>query len=378
MSETKLKHLDHPEDRVFHGMHGFNHSFLALDSTHNSLLGKTGSTHKVTTKYDGAPSFVAGHHPETGRFFVATKSAFNKNPKLNYSHHDIAKNHEQPGLREKLNAAFTHLPKVLPKTGVFQGDIMYTKKDLHHDDKAYHFKPNTVTYSANKDSDHGKAIGKSKLGVVMHTKYTGKTFADMQADFNLNHKVFKKHSDVHVINPEMDVSKAHYPAEAQKSYLHHMKTAIQHFGAITGGGHAVFGEHHADIATHINDAVKKGHHPSYEDFMKHVHSNGLHKINELKTVAGRAKAKEKHDGKMIVLKAHEHDLRNAFTAHHHMQAAKNILVNALSSHTDLGHSINGKASKPEGFVASHNGVATKLVDRADFSRANLLSKKDWK
>jgi hypothetical protein len=378
MSETKLKHLTHPEDRVFHGKHGFNHSFLALDSVHNSLLGKAGSTHKITTKYDGAPSIVAGHHPETGKFFVATKSAFNKNPKLNYTKADIAKNHESAGLREKLGAALTNLPKVLPKHGVFQGDTMYTKKDVQSDNKAYHFKPNTVTYSANKDSAHGKAISKAKLGVVFHTKYTGKTLADMAADFNVDHKVFKKHADVHMISPEIDASKSHYPSEAQDSYLHHMKTAMHHFGRITDGGHEVLAKHQAHIDTHINDAVKHNEAPSFEGFMKHIHGIHQNKMNELKTVSGRAKAKEAHNSTTLMLKAHEADLRNAFTAHHHMQAAKNVLVNALSTHTDLGHTINGKASKPEGFVASHNGVATKLVDRADFSRANLLSKKDWK
>ena len=66
-----------------------------------------------------SPALVAGHHPETGRFFVASKSAFNKTPKINYTHEDIEKNHgHAPGLMEKLHAALDHLPKIMPARGV--------------------------------------------------------------------------------------------------------------------------------------------------------------------------------------------------------------------------------------------------------------------
>ena len=34
----------------------------------------------VTVKWDGAPAIFAGPHPETGKFFVAKKSLFNKKP----------------------------------------------------------------------------------------------------------------------------------------------------------------------------------------------------------------------------------------------------------------------------------------------------------
>jgi hypothetical protein len=47
-------------------------------------------------KYDGSPSIVFGHHPKNGKFFVATKSAFNKNPKINHTEKDIERNHGQP------------------------------------------------------------------------------------------------------------------------------------------------------------------------------------------------------------------------------------------------------------------------------------------
>lgn len=81
-----------------------------------------------------SPSIVFGHHPKTGKFFVASKSAFNKNPKINYTEKDIDRNHgHAPGLSSKLKSALKHFPKVTPKKGIYQGDLMYTHEDLKHE-----------------------------------------------------------------------------------------------------------------------------------------------------------------------------------------------------------------------------------------------------
>ena len=105
--EDKLKHLEHVEDHVIHSGHkGFGHAFHTLNDVHNNLQGKGGKDTQVTMKYDGSPAVVFGKHPENGKFFVASKSAFNKNPKINHTHEDIQKNHgHAPGLVQKLSAA---------------------------------------------------------------------------------------------------------------------------------------------------------------------------------------------------------------------------------------------------------------------------------
>ena len=66
--------------------------------------------------------------------------------------------------------------------------------------------------------------------------------------------------------------------------------------------------------------------------------------------------------------------KSALDIHHHLQQAKNVLVNALSRNTKYEHSIAGQKAKPEGFVSVRNNRPTKLVDRSEFSRANFLSR----
>lgn len=198
----KLKHLEHPEDNAVLSHQGFTHAFHALHDVHKALKGQKHSSN-ITTKLDGAPSIVFGHHPENGKFFIASKAAFNKNPKLNYSHEDIDQNHgHSPDLAQKLHTAFEHLPKVTPKKGVYQGDFMHSHDRLQHTSTHVKFKPNTITYSLKKDSKEGKNALSSKLGVAIHTKYEGKTLEGMRATPNVDHENFKQHKDVHLISPE--------------------------------------------------------------------------------------------------------------------------------------------------------------------------------
>ena len=64
---------------------------------------------------------------------------------------------------------------------------------------------------------------------------------------------------------------------------------------------------------------------------------------------------------------------NLATGHHHLQSAKNVLVSTLNQHEGgLEHHIDGKRTGPEGFVVNHSGEPTKLVNRAEFAKANLL------
>ena len=84
---AKNTHLEHLEDDIFNsGTAGVTNSINFLKSLRDMLTEGDGqSAMKVTTKWDGAPAIVCGRNPQDGRFFVGTKSVFNKqNPKVVY------------------------------------------------------------------------------------------------------------------------------------------------------------------------------------------------------------------------------------------------------------------------------------------------------
>lgn len=377
---AKLKHIHHAEDRpLFHGEEGFHHAYDALMGAHHHTTQGLQS-HKLTMKYDGSPSVVFGHHPETGKFFVASKSAFNKNPKINYTPEDVDKNHgHAPGLADKLKAALKHFPKVAPKEGVYQGDLMYTHDDLQkHKDGKVSFTPNTITYTAK--GDKADAIKKSKIGVVVHTKYEGDTLSSMHAHHNVSGSEFGQHPDVYHHTADYDASGAKYHPESQANFLQHMSAARQ---AHAEGGNKMYkaismhGGEAGHLGTYINQTIRTGEKPTADGLKEHIAGKYEKIVSKLKTPKAQEAKLAELKGHLDHIKKNQAHYDKALEMHGHLQAAKNELVKSLESNEgSYAHAIGGVASKPEGFVYSHThkGVTepTKLVNRAEFARQNLL------
>ena len=72
---------------------------------------------------------------------------------------------------------------------ILQGDLMYTNdkgSTKFEDGKYITFQPNTILYAVKEDSDLGKRIKKSKMGIVFHTTYSGSTIEGLGAKFGAN------------------------------------------------------------------------------------------------------------------------------------------------------------------------------------------------
>ena len=104
-------HLEHLEDHVLNrGVTGAREAINFLQSLRDMLAGQSQSKVNITTKWDGAPAVICGINPDNKRFFVGTKSVFNKDGKINYTDADIDANHPNPGLNSKLKTALAFLP----------------------------------------------------------------------------------------------------------------------------------------------------------------------------------------------------------------------------------------------------------------------------
>lgn len=372
----KLKHLEHAEDHIIHGGdEGMHHAAENLEDLHNRLTGGQ-AQNKVTTKYDGSPSVVFGVHPETNKFFVASKSAFNKNPKINYTEKDIDANHgHAPGLAAKLKSALAHLPKVMPKEGgVYQGDFLYDKPDLKDEDGKYKFTPNTITYGANKDSNQGRKIAASKMGFVVHTKYSGKDMGDMKAGFDVDHSKFQQDPDVNLVNPEInDTSKVKYTSLLQNQFRKHMNDATNAYRSMEMDTPSSLATHDHLIKPYINSTVRDGTTPNTKDYRKYLETLRDKEVAKLKSPKAQDKKAEQYNAFISHVNDKSGEFDKVFKVHHSMQKAKDTLVQAMGNPTDFEHSVGGKEVKPEGFVSIRNGMPTKLVDRAEFSKNNFAN-----
>src|SRR6056300_131324 len=127
ITEQKNTHMTHIEDKILYGgVNGTRQAIMALRELRDMLAGK----HKgsVSVKWDGAPAIFCGQDPRDGKFFVAKKGIFNKNPKVYKTDAEIEAD-TSGDLADKLKAALKHLP-ALGIEGVVQGDFLYSKEDI--------------------------------------------------------------------------------------------------------------------------------------------------------------------------------------------------------------------------------------------------------
>ena len=136
-----LTHIEHPEDTILTG------DLSALDCM--------GSSGNLSAKIDGSPAVVWGNDPKDGRFFVGTKSVFNKrNPKLMKSYDDIDANYNGE-LNEILTACFRWLPS--RDKSIYQGDFIGFGGSNT-------WTPNTLTYTL-------PTVADEQIIIAPHTEY---------------------------------------------------------------------------------------------------------------------------------------------------------------------------------------------------------------
>jgi len=398
ITEEKLTHLEHVEDAIFDfGVDGAKQALQILDDVAHSLEGHSKRAVNIQAKVDGAPAIIAGYDPENGKFFVGSKSIFNKTPKINYTNADIDKNHSG-GLADKLKVALKEFPKMKMK-GIFQGDFMFTPEDLKKetiDGESYlTFTPNTITYAVPMGSDLQKTISKAKAGVIWHTTYTGDTIADLSANFNISLSNFTKQSSVWFTDTTFrDTSGTSTMTKKEMTTIKKLlANAHKELGLLdrTSMG-KLFGKTSLSklVKVYINAQVRQGQkftkkQEAVGTFIDFVTSDYKKKIDKLKSEKGKEKKqkeldgflKELRSGKMAGTFAHALEWHNAVVDIKMMIVKKLETVNSIPAFikTTTGYKVTG----PEGFVAidTLSNSAVKLVDRLEFSQANFNAIKSW-
>ena len=391
LSESKNLHMEHIEDAIFNeGSKGTVEAIRFLESVTDMLSGNSKSSVNITVKWDGAPAVFAGVNPENGKFFVGSKSVFNKTtPKINYTNADIDKNHPG-GLGTTLKVALKELKK-LNIEGVLQGDVMFTSDGIEVQDidgeSHITFQPNTITYAVPSNSDLAKVIKRAKIGVIWHTKYTGKTMATMKAGFNPNISKLGKSSSVWYDNASFkDTSGASTFTKAEVKTMRGLIDAAKK--KFKAAGSFIDELHNSDLVSEVkiygNAQIRKGTSSlSAADFQKRMEDKMQTAIDNLKTDRAKDRKQKVMDTSMKFLSKNRKKLQSVFDLHDSLTQAKIYTVRKLEKVKNLGTFIkteNGfKVTAPEGFVAidKPSGNALKLVDRLEFSKLNFTVSKNW-
>ncbi len=390
LTEAKANtHLTHLEELILtQGEKGYKQAKSFLIELLKNLAGNSNTKINTSVKWDGAPAIFTGINPDNGKFFVGTKSVFNtKTPKINYTMEDIDINHGQaPGLAVKLKIALQYFPSLGIKN-ILQGDFMFDKsmvKSTNIDGKPHlSFKPNTITYAVESDSELGKQISAAKIGIVFHTTYqslqSGASFGADVSGLNKTRDVwfddafFKDSTGIVTLTVE--------EAKEVQSLIKKADSIKVNYENLPA----------ADLNVYLNSEIRSGqfvNNPkvSFESFQKWYQKTRIDKrVEKLKSDKGRMKAIAAGQEQMKMFQRRRQDIINLFQVSRLLSDAKLIFVkkynNAIYNTKHFVDDGKGglRVTAPEGYVAVDRiGNGVKFVDRVEFSRANFQMDKGFK
>ena len=317
---------------------------------------------------------------------------------MNYTPEDIDRNHPAEGLNRKLKIALKYLPE-LNIQGVIQGDMMYTEEDLQDEnidgDDYLIFKPNTIVYAIPKNSDLANQISESKMGIVFHTRYTGDSLPEMDANFDVDVSSMTQTSNVWFRDAEYeDVSGSASMTE---------KETAQITGILSGAGRLFrqlnpnilkYIQNHKDVNIQIkaytNTKIREGRPIENPE----AHARGLilylkqkfeKELNKLKTEKARIRKQQAQKEFLKFFQTNIRQLAQIFEMQNMLIACKILILRKLEqvktmTKTFIQDDDGFRVTNPEGFVAVDklkSDQYVKLVDRLEFSRQNFNAAKNW-
>jgi hypothetical protein len=388
ITEEKNTHMTHIEDKVIYGgVNGTRQAILALRELRDMLRGEHDGS--VSVKWDGAPAIFAGIDPSDGKFFVAKKGIFNKNPKVYKTPADVDAD-TSGDLADKLRTALKLLPALGIKD-VVQGDFLYgpgdVKKKKINGEEYLTFHPNTIVYAVPSKSPGAAAIKKSKIGIVWHTTYKGNTFPSMRASYGVDVSKFKSTRAVWsqdaMLRDLTNVTMSKSDTEKVNEYL---SQAGKLFNQISGSTLRTLeksDELSRLIETFNNTYVRKG--QVVGDTGRHVSQlirwiklRYAKEISSRKSERGKKAQQQRLDNILEFFSTgNKVGLKKIFDLQKLIVLAKLKLINTLNKlskvktfvRTRNGYKVTGE----EGYVAIDKlgGDAVKIVDRMEFSYNNF-------
>jgi hypothetical protein len=299
------KHLEHLEDSIFDGRR------VALDAVRQAVL-----CSKVSVKWDGAPAIVFGTNPENGKFFVGTKSVFNKiKVKINYTQEDIDQNHTGR-VADILRLCLHNLPRI---NDIVQADFIGVGGGRT-------YTPNTISYRF--DSPVTRDII-----VAPHTRYTE---VSPNAEAHIGVKLSSALGTEFIDTTDARVSKWFAP-----KLIAEILTLIPQCKVSKDKHTRLY------LRTFVNKFIRAGSIPSAG----------------VMYAAMDAKYKQEVNVQTLMV-------------WHKIFQLKQRLLDAIVTNGNVECFIDGKPSSHEGFVIISNNPY-KIVDRLTFSKANFNLKKNW-
>ena len=379
-ANEQLSHLDHPyQMHVLYGKRGAESALSDLKATHDYF--KTGKSNKVYTsrKVDGGVSVILRNHPTFG-FSASTKSAFNVNPKINYTEEDVDKNHgHAPGLAAALKHVLKHGKNLVAPGHTIQGDLLYT-----HDKKKNTPGDPTVTEDGVSTTPNRIELrhtgAPKKFGIALHTEYENNV-----AKSGVSPKATIPSKDVFVADTTFEPKANHYEKQHQDIAEKHLmkaneivKSHPEHFDLSK--------EHKEHLLTYMNSLRSEAGpivSPTHEGYKQHLTRIMEKKQSAVKTAMSKEQKASAFKALMDEVDKNKPKFKSIFDFHDHVNKVTEALSSTLHHNKASNFStyIDGTPSTDEGIVVADkktrnikfklvpNHIASALKYNTRFSRA---------
>ena len=232
------------------------------------------------------------------------------------------------------------------------------------------------------------------MGIVFHTSYTGKTFSDMKASFNIDIKNLTPTKDVwfrdaYFVDASGTATFTEQETKALTSILSNVGTLFRSINSSTLNKISTSDTINMQIKTFNNTKVRSGEKITNtalhtRELAKWIEAKLNKEILSLKREDVKKRREKEKTEIMRFYRGQAAELQKIFDLQNGIVEAKNMIIKKLQQikqvtgsflRTDDGF----KVTNPEGFVAVDKlkGNAVKLVDRIEFSHANFTATKNW-
>lgn len=358
--------IQHAEDLVF-----WEGSKGAIKAVESLTAIEQGSHENVTVKWDGSPAVIFGRN-DAGEFILTDKSGFGakgydgKSKSANdlekmLLNRKISRGQDVPDsykdFAARMKSIFSYFESAVPKdhVGFFKGDLLYFKTPTVKNNQ-FIFTPNVVTYTVDKDSDIGKKIGQSKVGVVVHNEIdTNGSDKSLSLDVG---KYFIG-SDLLVMPPVTMQQGANIDNDIVRSIKQQIsqnKSSIDTLLNTSILTSAKLADLPNILYTYTNAKVDSGMQNLGKDFFDWLANSKV------------SQPKQKR------IASHIQDNKNGFDALWNVvrmiQQIKDHIINQFDNHDVPVKASIGSAQGGEGYVMARPWGSVKLVNRAGFTAAN--------
>jgi hypothetical protein len=370
-----LKHIEHVEDLILDDLTFSKNNIVP--SLNDALFFPE---KHLSVKYDGAPAIVAGIDPRNNKFFVASKSIYNKTPKYNYTVKDIRRNHpNSAGLIEILECCLKYLKGSI-KTGMYHGDLMYIDDQYKHDlfeidykDGFYLcFKPNTITYGVDIQSYSAIKIAGSKIGIAWHTTCKG-TPDNIETVPGVNKENFNQTNDVYQFFSEY---KRKEDYKLNSALVFHYCQELHDLNLLIDDLKCYEQEHKEMVELKINALFRQ--------YINMKIRNSCEMKETTDVVMFKEFCKEKNSNNKIIefIEKNKFFFIELFKVYYNIIVIKNHIIDNLNQNilNDLNtfyeYTLYEYTScNPEGYVYNNADIPIKLVNREEFSKRNFSNMK---